>query len=214
MSQNLNFILKKGTLNSIKSQLFIYGLFKNQKINKNLNDAFEGNLDKILKLESFKADNNQTINLYGKNMQRLQIVGLGDKKKFSSDNLRALFANIIRYANSKKVDSITIDSNSFNLKDDAISQACAEGLMLGSYLFNDYKSKSKNNTVNKVEFFGDCNINALAKGRIVGLGVNFARDLGNHPPNILTPTYLANEAKRIAKAKNMKSTIIDVNQLK
>ena len=40
----------------------------------------------------------------------------------------------------------------------------------------------------------------------------FARDLGNHPANILTPTYLANESKRISKSKNMKCKIFDVSK--
>ena len=212
MSQNLNFTFNKVKLNSIKTKLFVYGLFKNQKVNKNLNAIFDNDLDKIMKLESFKADKNQNIYMYGSNMQRLQIVGLGDKKKFSSDNLRASFANIIRNANSKKIDSLTIDSSSFCLENDSMSQACAEGLILGSYMFNDYKSKSKNNTVKKIDFFGNCNKNSLKKGKMIGYGVNLARDLGNHPPNILTPTYLANEAKSLSKAKNMKAKIIDVNQ--
>ena len=33
----------------------------------------------------------------------------------------------------------------------------------------------------------------------MGTAVGFARDLGNHPANILTPTYLSKEAKNIAK---------------
>ena len=44
----------------------------------------------------------------------------------------------------------------------------------------------------------------------IGSSVNFARDLGNHPSNILTPTFLANEAKKIGKSKNMVPEIIDV----
>ena len=47
---------------------------------------------------------NQSIYLYGSNMERLKIVGLGDKKTFSSDKLRATFANVVRDVNAKKVD--------------------------------------------------------------------------------------------------------------
>ena len=42
------------------------------------------------------------------------------------------------------------------------------------------------------------------KVQVIGESVNYARDLGNHPANFLTPTYLANEAKEISKLKTLK----------
>jgi leucyl aminopeptidase len=39
-----------------------------------------------------------------------------------------------------------------------------------------------------------------AEGNAIGAGVSLARDLGNLPGNICTPTYLANEATRLARA--------------
>ena len=51
------------------------------------------------------------------------------------------------------------------------------------------------------------------KGEIIGRGVCYGRDLSNHPPNVLTPTYIANDAVKIAKAnKKMKSKIIDISK--
>ena len=49
---------------------------------------------------------------------------------------------------------------------------------------------------------------------VIGQSVNYARSLGNHPANILTPTYLANESKKISKAKNMKCKVTDVSNFK
>ena len=59
---------------------------------------------------------------------------------------------------------------------------------------------------------GNLDKTTVKKAQIIGESVCFARDLGNHPANILTPTYLANESKRIAKANNMKCTITDVSK--
>jgi len=40
---------------------------------------------------------------------------------------------------------------------------------------------------------------AVTRGRIVAEAVNFARDLGNEPPNTLTPTELSERARRMAQ---------------
>ena len=49
-------------------------------------------------------------------------------------------------------------------------------------------------------------------GQKIAEGVNYARNLGNHPPNILTPKYMADEAKKISKASNMKLKVFDVKE--
>ncbi|HEY6530187.1 MAG TPA: leucyl aminopeptidase [Cellvibrionaceae bacterium] len=50
----------------------------------------------------------------------------------------------------------------------------------------------------------------LAQGEAVGHGINFARQLGNLPGNICTPSYLAREAERLAKTdKNFSVKILD-----
>ena len=73
--------------------------------------------------------------------------------------------------------------------------------MLGSYEFLDYKSKVENsNTLNTVNICGEASETIINSGKIIGDSVAFARDLGNHPANILTPTLMAKEAKDIAKA--------------
>ena len=48
---------------------------------------------------------------------------------------------------------------------------------------------------------------ALNRGVILGTSVCLARDLQNHPSNVATPTHLAKEAQRIAKAGNMTCTV-------
>ncbi|WP_045861353.1 leucyl aminopeptidase [Teredinibacter purpureus] len=53
---------------------------------------------------------------------------------------------------------------------------------------------------------------ALARGAALGAGINLARELGNLPPNICTPTYLANLAKTLASNSNKKLTARDLNQ--
>ena len=96
-----------------------------------------------------------------------------------------------------------LDAQSFNLENNEYAQAISEGILLGQYKFLNYKSKNnKNPLIDKIFINGKCNKNALYKGTVIGEAVNYSRDLGNHPPNILTPTYLAKEAESFSKSKN------------
>ena len=215
MSNKISFEVKNIPYNQINSTLFVVGQYKSDKVNKNLDSLFNGNLTTAIKVDSFKGDYNKIIELYGNNnILKLSVVGLGDEKIFNSDKLRALAANIIRNAESNKISSISIDSDSFGLNNDNLAQAFSEGLMLGQYSFNHYKSKKTNNVVKNIQIIGKSNLKALNKGAIIGSAVNYSRDLGNHPANILTPTYLANEAKEISKSKNFKVKIIDIKEFK
>jgi leucyl aminopeptidase len=53
----------------------------------------------------------------------------------------------------------------------------------------------------------------IKEGHAIAEGMNLTKDLGNLPPNICTPTYLANQAKNIAKDFKMKSTILGQKQI-
>jgi len=50
---------------------------------------------------------------------------------------------------------------------------------------------------------------ALAQGLAVASGVHFAKDLGNLPPNVCTPTYLAEQALAMAKTYGLKVEVLD-----
>ena len=71
---------------------------------------------------------------------------------------------------------------------------------VGEKIENQQSNKSETKIVDeevKVDsmiMFGDVNNISLNKGLILGTAVGFARDLGNHPANILTTSYLAKAA--------------------
>tara|TARA_Y100000590_G_scaffold185885_1_gene211837 strand:+ start:1196 stop:2656 length:1461 start_codon:yes stop_codon:yes gene_type:complete len=211
----MKIVLSKTTISKTKSKMLVSGMFKNKNLNNVLDKAFDKNISKAIKLDGFKADFNKKINLYGNaKLNRLSLIGLGNKKDFTSDKLRALFANVIRDVLNKKIDSFDIDAISFGLNNKDKAQACSEGLVLGAYSFNDYKSNKNKIKLKQINIVGDCDYDSLRKGQIIAEGVNFSRDLGNHPPNILTPTYLATESKKISKSKNMSFKVFDIKDFK
>jgi leucyl aminopeptidase len=53
----------------------------------------------------------------------------------------------------------------------------------------------------------------LLRGTAIAHGQDLARDLGNLPPNICTPTYLADTAKALGKSHKFKVTVLDQAQM-
>ncbi len=216
MLKKIKYEIKNSLVKDLKTTLYISALYKNEPISKSLDAIFGSTISKAMKVDSFKSDFGKTIEVYGNgNIDKLLLVGLGDKKKFNSDKLRSIAANIIRNVELKKITSVTVDSKSFNLDDNDYAQSFAEGFVLGRYNLLEYKTKSKKDSkLSKISVMGNCNKSYLEKGDFLGEAVNYSRDLGNHPPNILTPTYLANEALEIGKSKNFKTKVIDIKEFK
>ncbi len=213
MSQNISIKVEKVSIKKVKTSLFISGKFKDEIVNKSLDDLLGSTLKNAFNTDSFKGDFGKKIDLYSNGkINKFSFYGLGDKNKLDSNKLRSLAANIVRNIEMNKISSVTIDSNSFGLSNSLNAQAFTEGLLLGQYKFLDYKSKKTDFYLNEVIFIGDVDLKSLSKGQVIGESVNYARDLGNHPANFLTPTYLANEAKEISKTKNFKIKVIDVKE--
>jgi leucyl aminopeptidase len=54
---------------------------------------------------------------------------------------------------------------------------------------------------------------ALAQGQAIAEGVAFTRELGNLPPNVCNPAYLAEQAQRFARDHGAEAEILDEDQM-
>ena len=86
----MKFIVKNTSLKYLKTDLLVVGIFKNNKINIALDKLFNNAVSKAVNIDNFKGDFKKSINLYGKDICRLKIVGLGSKKDFSSDKSKGI----------------------------------------------------------------------------------------------------------------------------
>lgn len=97
------------------------------------------------------------------------------------------------------------------------ARATAEGLTLASYLFDDLKSKKsdKDLTLHVVTENADAALkNAFNDGLTLAQCVNFSRNLGDTPGNLMTPTILAERTQEAAKGTGVKVTVWDKARIK
>jgi len=103
-----------------------------------------------------------------------------------------------------------------------LSQAIEEA----GYRFNQLKSAKgkeaarRECTVKRVSLLAGSTKNdaSMRKGiqeaRAIAHGVSLAKDLGNLPGNICTPSYLANQAKKLGKSHKLKVNVLDEAKMK
>jgi leucyl aminopeptidase len=156
----------------------------------------------------------------GLRAKRLLLVGGGRAKNFSSYELRKVAGTAVRFLKPKGIKSLTFavppnwggnaDQASHSTRvaerdgvPDAI-RSIVEGAFVGDFDPDTYKSDRKDLSMHQLTLVaGQANNKtlerALEEGRIIGESQNFTRGLVNEPGNRMTPTNLAQQAKKMTE---------------
>lgn len=143
------------------------------------------------------------------------LVGLGKRANVSPDMLRigaALGAESLRNAGAKTV-SILLPAE---LDAGAAGQAAAEGALLRTYQFLNYRTQRLEEVkqLSSITIVGDAAAKqGVERGRIIAESCNFVRDLQNTPSIDMTPQRMAEQAALLAKGERLKATILDRSKL-
>jgi len=189
------------------------------------------NLEQLLKRENFQGKAGQTLlllNTQGIAAERLLLVGLGPQMQDGSvtaDNFRKAVEKSTEALKATPCSNLVICFGEVSVSGKDVAwqaRQVAEALETASYRFDRFKSKPAEVSFvpEKIIFAVDKKqVNAanqgLHLGKSIATGVNLARELGNLPGNICTPTYLASEAKRLARGQTALSVkVLEEKQMK
>ncbi|MEX2421804.1 MAG: leucyl aminopeptidase [Actinomycetota bacterium] len=133
------------------------------------------------------------------------LVGVGKREQADADACRRAIGRVAGQLAKRKSVATTLPQ----VSKDAVgaTQATVEGLLLGSYRFDRYKSKSDGvaRRLTKFTILGSGKTDAKAlkeatrRGRVIAESQIWARDLVNTPALDLSPAALAKEAQAMAK---------------
>ena len=198
-------------------------VFKDEKpssgVLKDLDRLTGGHISAVIKSEEFKGESGDTALLRlspkGKlKASRLLLVGVGDRKEFKGSEIAAAAGTATRSLRKSNAKSIGFFfRNGIDAVDAA--QNAAVGAVTSQFELDKYKTKDKNEKA-VVKFVlciegasnGDLK-RGLSRGQAIGESMNFTRDLANEPPNILTPTEMANRAQKMAREVGLRCDILD-----
>ena len=136
--------------------------------------------------------------------KHLLLIGLGDPGKVNPEVIRATCGKAIRKLEIHQQESASLDFSlllPFIKNSQNLASMISEGCLLAAYHFTKKQKKNKNTvSVKQITLLRTKDSVAikkgLAQGSAVAEGVNFARWLADHPPNLMTPTILATETQK------------------
>jgi leucyl aminopeptidase len=206
-----------------KTEALAVAVFKDEKATggflRELDDLTGGLVSSVIKNDELKGETGETALVYfsggGKvKANRLLLVGVGERGDYKASAVYALAGTAARTLRKKNVKSFALAPR---CEEDAaeVAQSAMTGVVTSQFELDKYKTKDKNGKQidNFVLFVEDAKPsdlkNGLNRGEIIGDSMNFSRDLANEPPNILTPTEMANRAQKMAKEAGLKIEILD-----
>jgi len=149
--------------------------------------------------------------------KRLLIVGGGKDKSFSSYELRRVVGAAVRALKSKTIRSFAFVLPA-SIPSEEAAKASVEGAFIGNFDPDVYKSDRKDQKIDGVMVVATGEASTLEKAaneaRIIGESQNFTRDLVNEPSNRMTPTILADRAKKMCAEVGLKCEVYGADKIK
>lgn len=200
--------------------LLMLGIFEDGRLSefqKQVDTKCGGIVSGRISSGDFSGKPGKTLVLYPSGLaKRILLVGMGKREDFTLERLRQTAGTAVKAAQSgnlKQMVAAIPDAGDLKESEAHLSQAFTEGLILGSYRFLDYKSdKGEETILDSVTLINGASRQGVHRGSSIAKAVCSARDLAAHPSNVVTPSRLASEARKVAREYGMKCRVIGREQ--
>ena len=220
----MEFSIKALSPEKAKTGCVVLGVFQEKELTapaRRVDQATKGKLRAALADLTGKAGSTLLLRLDGVAADRVLLVGLGDRKGFAEGAYRDAVrgaANALKELGAKDAAFFLVDLKigtrhlAWNVRHAVM------GLREAFYRFDQLKSQKKSTVPSLSHVLFPITSNATleqAKNEAVATadGTDLAKTLGNLPPNICTPTYLAEEAKKIARQFKLGVEVLEQKDL-
>jgi len=227
----MEFSIKSGNPEKQRSDCLIVGVYESRKLSSSaeaLDAASGGFLTTVLKRGDLDGKAGSTLLLHsvpGLLSERVLLVGLGKERELDEKHYRQAVKAAVKAINSCGASDAVSFLADLSIKKQDIAWRVAqhaEVVLDAVYKFDCMKGKAakekkadapkgiKKLTINVVSRADIKPAEAgLKQGQAIGAGVRLAKDLGNLPPNVCTPTYLAEQAKALSKSHGLEVQVLD-----
>lgn len=222
----MDFGIKVGTPEKQRGACAVIGIFESRKMTESakvLDKITQGYIKSILTSGDMDGKVNTSLllhNVPGIHFKRILLIGLGKEQEFKEKTFLGAINSIFSTLQKTAVTDVMLFLSDFPIKERANEWKICQTVIAAIssvYQFNQLKSKPENNP-GKLRKILLCIDNrseliaceqAMQQGLAIAHGMNLTKDLGNLAPNICTPTYLATQAKNLAKTHKLKASILE-----
>ncbi|MFJ9991384.1 leucyl aminopeptidase [Pseudomonas putida] len=227
----MELVVKTVAAASVKTATLVVPVGEGRKLGtvaKAVDQATDGAISAILKRGDLAGKPGQTLllqSLPGLKAERVLLVGSGKDEALGDRAWRKLVASVAGVLrNLAGGDAVlALDDIAVASRDGHYGKyrLLAETLLDGSYVFDRFKSqKAEPRALKKVTLLADKTGQAEVERAVkhataITTGMSLTRDLGNLPPNICHPSFLAEQARELGKAhKGLKVEVLDEKKIK
>lgn len=204
----LRFIPSQTPVSADASDCIVVGAYADKRFSPSgdaVDAASGGRLSALAERGDITGKTGQTLLLQdvpGMASPRVLVVGLGDAEKFAVPQYLKAIADAVRFLRSGPAKSATLTLTDLPVPGRDADWAVRQAVIAADHAAYEYtatRSKKSGVTLGEVNLtVTDAGHDALRQGEAIAAGVQFTRELGNLPPNICNPAYLAEQAITLA----------------
>ena len=226
----MEFSIKSGSPEKQRTGCAVVGVFEGRKLTapaQEIDRAAKGFLTEVLRRGDHEGKAGTSLLLQsvsGVPSDRVLLVGLGKERELGESAYRKAIDTAVKALRTTGATDATFFLTVVQLRKRDIAfkvEQAVLGIMEGIYRFDRMKSKppepkrALRKVVLHVARRSDiaAGESAAARAAAIAQGVNLARDLGNLPANICTPSHLASEAHELAKQHGLACEVLDQKDL-
>ena len=219
----MEFSTKAGSPDKHKTGCIVAGVFESRQLSdaaKTLDRAAKGYLASILRRGDLDGKLGSTLwlhNVPGVAAERVLLVGLGKEEEFGPKAFRDAVRAAVRTVNESGTSDAVLYLAELPVAGHDLAWSAMQLAVVAedcSYRFD--RLKSKKDSQHRVKFGvgvmgkpSAAAARALQRGEALAQGMSLAKDLGNLPSNICTPTYLASQARELAKQYKLRCRVLE-----
>ena len=220
----MEFSTKRGIPEKRAAPCIAVGVYAGHKLSaaaETLDRASKGSVREVVRRGDMEGKLGSTLLLYrvpGVAAERVLLVGLGDEAALHEREYREAARAAVKAAQETGAGMLTLCFTEIRVgRRDSAWKALQVALVAAecAYRFEYMKSKKSDpRPLANIELLAAARDAAavargLRQGAATGAGVSLAKDLGNLPGNVCTPTYLAEQARKIAREWKLELEVLE-----
>ncbi|HEX4779315.1 MAG TPA: leucyl aminopeptidase [Usitatibacter sp.] len=226
----MEFSIKSGSPEKQRTGCAVVGIYEGRKLSPSaqaIDTSSRKYLSEVLKRGDHEGKAGTTLLLQKVphvSAERVLLVGLGRERSFGEAAYRGALAAATRALRSTGAADAWVSLTDLTVKGRDLAWNIEQAVMVlseGVYRFDRMKSKpaEARKALRKVTLQVAARGNvgetqgALARGQAIADGMALAKDLGNLPGNICTPTYLAQQAVDLGKKHGLRVEILEKKEI-
>jgi len=221
----VEFSIKSLAPEKARCDCIVVGVFDSRKLSEpaqRLDKAAGGHLAGILRRGDMEGKAGATLLVHGAPRiaaERVLLVGLGKEAEFGEKAYREAVAATVRTLKGGGSKNVVVTLSELPVAKRSAAWRVRQGaLAVNDVLYrpDQLKSKKENGKPGLAAIAFSVagkdarpTAAALAQGAAIAQGMDLTRELGNLPANICTPSYLAQQARKLAKEFGLKCEVLD-----